>query len=143
MCVIVEKTGFPMVMIDTDIIIWILRGDADMKAMFEQVVIDSHGKVYVTPVQVAEIYAGMRESERTMTEEFFGPLCKIDLNEEIGKQAGTYINRYGKSHRVTLADALIAASSIYLKCPLWTLNKKHYPMMPEEKFLKTKMENIH
>ena len=118
-----------MVMIDTDIIVWILRGDPSMKGKFDQVVRDAHGRVFVTPIQIAEIYAGMRDSERIKTEAFFGAVQKIDLHEEIGKQAGEYINMYGKSHSVTPADALIASASVYRKCPLWTLNIKHYPML--------------
>ncbi len=125
-----------MVMIDTNIIIWILRGDATVKAQFEQVVRDVQGKVYVTAIQVAEIYAGMRESERTETEEFFDAVHNVGLDEDIGKRAGEYVNKYGKSHNVTLADALIAAASVSQQCQLWTLNKKHYPMLQKPQFLK-------
>jgi len=42
--------------------------------------------------------------------------------------AGRYVNRYGKSHGVEVMDALIAATAKVNRLPLWTLNKKHYPM---------------
>lgn len=46
-----------MIMIDTDIIIWLLRGKPEIKRAFNNLVNDVQGKVYVTPIQLAEIYA--------------------------------------------------------------------------------------
>jgi predicted nucleic acid-binding protein len=123
-----------MVMIDTDILIWILRKKPEIKAKFEQVVKDVQGNVYVTLIQVAEIYAGIRESERVETAEFFHAICHLEITEAIGQQAGEFLNQYQKSHHVTLADALIAAASLRHHFKLWTLNRKHYPMMLPEHF---------
>jgi len=124
-----------MIMIDTDIVIWILRKKPEIKAKFDQVVIDAGGKVYVTPIQVAEIYAGIREAERIQTAEFFGAIHHLSLDESIGQQAGEFLRQYQKSHNVTLADAMIAAVSLVHHLKLWTLNKKHYPMLSTEHFL--------
>ncbi len=124
-----------MIMIDTDIVIWILRKNPEIKAKFDQVVIDAEGKVYVTPIQVAEIYAGIREAERIQTAEFFGAIYHLPLDESIGQQAGEFLLQYQKSHNVTLADAMIAAVSLVHHLKLWTLNKKHYPMLSTEHFL--------
>lgn len=44
---------------------------------------------------------------------------------------------YQKSHSVELADALIASSTVYYRLKLWTLNRKHYPMLPDEDFYST------
>lgn len=38
------------------------------------------------------------------------------------------------SHNVTLADALVAACSRVNNLKLWTMNKKHYPMLEEDEF---------
>ncbi len=124
-----------MIMIDTDIIIWILRGHPEIKQQFDNVVVEVHGEVYVTPIQIVEIYAGLRESERTQTEEFFEALPKILIDDEMGKQAGEFVRKYRKSHNVTLSDALIAAASKLRHLKLWTLNTKHYPMFSKEQFL--------
>jgi predicted nucleic acid-binding protein len=124
-----------MIMIDTDIVIWILRKKPEVKAKFDQVVIDAEGKVYVTPIQVAEIYAGIRDAERIETAEFFRALHHLPIDEGIGQQAGEFLRQYQKSHHVTLADAMIAAVSLVHHLKLWTLNKKHYPMLSTEHFL--------
>ena len=115
-----------MMMIDSDIVIWILRKKPDVKARFDQAVIEVEGKVYVTPIQVAEIYAGIRASERVETAEFFHALHHLQLDQSIG--------RYQKSHNITLADAMIAAASLSHHLKLWTLNKKHYPMLSGDQF---------
>lgn len=123
-----------MMMIDTDIMTWILRKKPEIKAQFDQTVIDSEGNIYVTPIQVAEIYAGMREAERVQTAEFFHALHHLQLDEAIGQQAGEFLRQYQKSHHITLADAMIAAAALAHHFTLWTLNKKHYPMLSPEQF---------
>ncbi len=41
---------------------------------------------------------------------------------------------YRASHSTEVADALIAATARVAVLPLWTLNKKHYPMKDIEFF---------
>lgn len=123
-----------MLMIDTDIVIWILRKKPEIKAKFDQAVIDTEGNVYVTPIQVAEIYAGIRDAERVETAEFFRVLHHLQLDESIGQQAGEFFRHYQKSHNITLADAMIAAAALAHHFKWWTLNKKHYPMLSSEQF---------
>ena len=123
-----------MVVVDTDVLIWILRGDANIKEKFKAAVTNTRGEVYITPVQIAEIYSGMRPKERQATENFVESLPVIVLDRGIGKLAGEFINKYGKSYNVTLADAFIAASAKTRVFTLWTLNKKHYPMFAGKDF---------
>lgn len=60
-----------MIMIDSDILIWIFRKKPEIKMEFEQIVRTANGKIYVTPIQIAEIYAGIRDAERDQTAIFF------------------------------------------------------------------------
>jgi predicted nucleic acid-binding protein len=124
-----------MIVIDTDVLIWILRKNESIKRRFTDLVIETRGYVFVTPIQIAEIYAGIREKEKIKTENFFESLSIIDIDKRIGRLAGEYINKYKKSHNLTLADALIGASSKVNGFKLWTLNKKHYPMLEDDGFL--------
>ncbi|MEK6679425.1 MAG: type II toxin-antitoxin system VapC family toxin, partial [Nitrospirota bacterium] len=123
-----------MVVIDTDIIIWILRGNKDIEELFKKVVIETEGYIFITPIQIAEIYAGIRQKERLDAENFIESLSVIDINKNIGRLAGDFINRYGRTHNVTMADAMIAASAKINVFKLWTLNKRHYPMFTEKEF---------
>lgn len=123
-----------MVVIDTDIIIWILRGNKDIEELFKKVVIETEGYIFITPIQIAEFYAGIRQKERLDAENFIESLSVIDINKNIGRLAGDFINRYGRTHNVTMADAMIAASAKINIFKLWTLNKRHYPMFTEKEF---------
>ena len=120
-----------MVIVDTDVLIWILRGREDIIGKFKKLVEETDGEIYLTPIQVAEIYAGARPSELSKIENFLNSFEVLELNKEIGKRAGEIVNKYRKSHGVKLADAFIAAAAEYYNCRLWTLNVKHYPSVKD------------
>ncbi|MGE5893405.1 MAG: type II toxin-antitoxin system VapC family toxin [bacterium] len=118
-----------MIVIDSDVIIWLLRGDRRTEEKFREIVETEEGNVFVTAVQIAEIVAGMLPKERAAIESFLSSLGVLALDDKVGRLAGEFMNRYGKSHSVTLADALIAAATRLNGCDLWTKNRKHYPML--------------
>lgn len=123
-----------MVVVDTDVIIWMLRGDKETEERFKATVINSNGYIFITPIQIAEIYSGIRPKERLRVENFMESLNVIAIDRDIGKRVGEYLNKYRKSHNVTMADALIGASAKVNTFKLWTLNKKHYPMLTDREF---------
>lgn len=88
---------------------------------------------YCTAIAWAEIYAGVRAGEEPLTQAFFEARGEVLLDGVIGRRAGAYVARYGRSHGVELADALVAAAAAVSGLPLWTLNRRHYPM-PDVKF---------
>jgi hypothetical protein len=117
-----------MIVIDTDILIEFLRGNGDIKKIFDDLIYQNQKNLYLTPIQIAEIYAGIRDNERPFTERFLNSFQLIEIDKDIGKQAGEFLNKYRKSHAVELADTLIGACAKKYGFKLWTLNKKHYPM---------------
>jgi len=123
-----------MVVVDSDVLIWIFRGDRQIAERFKSAVAGNDGNVVVTPVQLAEIFAGILPKEKAVVDDFFGSLEVLAIDERSGKLAGEFLNKFGKSHNVTLADALIAAVSRVNGCELWTRNRKHYPMFKEDDF---------
>lgn len=124
-----------MIVVDTDILIWILKGNEAIKRRFTELVLETKGHVFITPVQIAEIYAGIKEKEKIKTENFLQSFNIIEIDKQVGRLAGEFINNYGKSHNVTIADALIGAAAKVNGFKLWTLNKKHYPMFEDNEFL--------
>ncbi len=118
-----------MLMLDTDILIWILRGRQDEMLKFEKYTREHEGIICITPIQVSEIYAGMKEQEEIETSLFLQRFHLVDLDFHIGVLAGKFMNKYQKSHSVTMSDALIAAACKMLGVSLWTYNTKHYPML--------------
>ena len=122
-------------MIDSDILIWILRGKIEFKEKFINLTNSSNGLLFITPIQIAEIHCGLLKNEIIKTENLLNSLITIDIDEKIGKLSGELMRKYKKSNHVTLADSLVAASTIINNLKIWTLNKKNYPMLKEKEFI--------
>ena len=120
------------ILLDSDIIIWFLRGKEDIVSIIHNLIIKN--KLYVSPISIAEVYAGVRPKEEKLINAFFSLIETINIDNSTGKLAGKYLNKYSKSHNVEIADSLIAATVINYSLKLWTLNKKHYPMIKRGEF---------
>ncbi len=119
-----ELTG---VLLDSDIIIEILRGHA--RALEAAETLEQSGTPsFCTPISWAEVYAGVRPGEEEPTRAFFEARGEVVIDGRIGRQAGAYLARYARSSSLEIADALIAAAAATANLRLWTLNRKHYPM---------------
>lgn len=119
--------GLAGVLYDSDVIIEILRGRAAV--VNDALALERDGvPTYTTAIAWAEIYAGVRAGEEPLTQAFFEARGEVLLDGAIGRRAGAYVARYGRSHGVELADALVAAAAVTAGLRLWTLNRKHYPM---------------
>ena len=108
-------------------IIEVLRGNGEVAEAL--IALESSSTpTYCSPVSWAEIYAGVRRGEESVTEAFLDARGEVVLDSEIGRRAGNYLARYADSHGVRIADALIAAAASATGLMLWTLNTRHYPM---------------
>jgi len=124
------------VLIDSDMLIEVLRGRNTDVADAWLHAVSSAEALFYSPVSLAEIRHGVRESERDTVERLFSGTTCVPINEEIGKRAGDYLRAFHASHGVELADALIAASASVHELYLWTRNRKHFPMKDVEFFAK-------
>lgn len=120
------------VFVDSDILIWHLK--AMTQIVGEVNALTSKSLLYTSPIVVAEIFAGARKKEEDIIRNMFSSIYVVKVNAEIGETAGKFLNNFSKSHDLKIADAIIAASSTYSKMKLWTLNKKHYPMLSKKDF---------
>ncbi len=114
-------------LLDTDVIIEILRSREGVTSQVEELFSDGHS-LYYSPISKTEIYQGIRKGEELKTARFFDQLDCLVIDDEIGEKAGSYLKTFRKSHNLELADALIAASANQTKASLFTFNRKHYPM---------------
>jgi len=85
-------------------------------------------KLCYSPITRAEIVTGLRRGEEVITAKLFGLMECLKIDDAIGHKAGEYMKSYRASHSTEIADALIASTAHVTDLPLWTLNKKHYPM---------------
>jgi len=116
------------VLIDSDILIEVSRGKNRAVVSTWIELSTSDAAVLYSPVSVAELWAGARPSEYDALHNLFRALTCAPIDEEVGRQAGAYLQRYRRSHGVEVADALIAANAVANNAELWTRNRKHYPM---------------
>jgi hypothetical protein len=86
-------------------------------------------RTYTCAIAWAEIHAGVRPGEEALTERFLVERGEVLLDAVAGRRAGQYLARYSRTHGVRIADALVAAAASTSGLALWTLNRRHYPML--------------
>ena len=116
-----------VILLDSDVIIAWLRGCTPYVELIPEL-LDRGNTLSWCPVSIAEIFAGARKSEERQLDNLFLIFESLSVSPEIGRRAGKYLGLYAKSHGMELGDALIAATASIAQIPLWTLNKKHYPI---------------
>ena len=118
-----------IMLIDTDVLIWYLRGN---KRAFA--VIEKQPGFFISVVTYIELIQGMRNKQelRELRIAFSGWNSKIIyINEEISAKAMFFIERHFLSHALTLADSLICSTALAHGLPILTGNDKHYKMITE------------
>jgi predicted nucleic acid-binding protein len=112
-------------LIDTTILVDYLRGLEEAAAVLEQ----RQMSLLLSTVVVAELYAGVRDSEREQLATALSAFRVCPVTEEIARRGGLMKRDYGPSHGTGLADALIAATAQDTEATLVTLNERHFPML--------------
>lgn len=114
--------------LDTDILIHLLKKQPQIVARFLSL-LEAQTSLLLSPIVVAEIYAGAFEREYPAIENLLDFCERIAVDSTIGRLAGQYAQRYRKAWQgISLEDYLLAATARKYDCPLWTGNRKHYPM---------------
>jgi predicted nucleic acid-binding protein len=116
-----------MYLIDTDILIWILRGNKKYEIYLQE--LKNNGSLSISTITIAEIYKNIYPSEMVKTENLLQELQTWDVTESIAKQGGLYWQQFSKKLKnLNLTDCLIAATANVNNLKLVTLNIKHFPM---------------
>lgn len=110
---------------DTDVIIEILRGNANVIERIRTLTESAH-HIACSCITIGEIFAGMKPHEEIATRKLLNGLVKIQVTEKIAEMAGD-LKRITRSHTLWLDDCLIAATAIITNSTLVTKNSKHYP----------------
>ncbi|MBL7249476.1 type II toxin-antitoxin system VapC family toxin [Alloalcanivorax marinus] len=122
-----------MRLVDTDVLIWNLRGNEAAARL-----LDGGEPFIVSAVSYMELLQGLRDNQelRTLRRALrFWGADLLHLNEEISARAMFLVEEYALSHNMQMADALIAAGALYLGVPLVTANDRHYRHIKELEIL--------
>lgn len=114
--------------LDTYIVIHLLKKQPETVARFLEL-LEAKTEFLITPIVMAEVYAGAFAREHKDIAAFFSLCRPVGTDVETGRLAGLYANQYRKAYQgISLEDYLLAATAFTHRCPLWTDNRKHYPM---------------
>ena len=114
-------------LIDTDVLIWYMRGHSGARDRIE-----SLPSIILSAVTQMELMQGMRNKAELRA--FDKTLKRWQATLEpitpvISNRAVFLVREYALSHAMKLGDALIAATALELNQPLLTANDKHYRMI--------------
>ncbi len=124
--------------IDTDVLIWYLRGNEKAKKVVEDAIPFS-----ISAVTYMELIQGMKDKEEYRRFQKWMQRWNTDIihiDSDISSRAVFYIQEYALSHAIYLADALIAATVVQMGETLLTANDKHYKFIPNIKCKKFEPE---
>ena len=111
-------------LVDTDVLIWFLRGKHSARTAVE-----ACPSVEVSAVTYMELVQGVRDKAelRLLRRTFqMNGWHILPLTEVIGHRATMYLENFALSHGLRLADALIAAVTVEAGSTLLTANARHY-----------------
>lgn len=113
-----------MILVDTDVLIWNLRGNEPAAAY-----LDSLGSFSVSAVSYMELVQGVRDkSELRLLRQalHYWSASIVHVSEAISARASFLIEEHNLGDGLQLADALIAATAIERGLELVTAKDKHY-----------------
>jgi predicted nucleic acid-binding protein len=119
-----------LIIADTSVLIDTLRG---VPAAREVIIAarDAGDRLAASVVTKVELLSGMRSHERSATWRLMASLDWVAVTDPIAEAAGEFARAYRGSHQgIGVVDFLIAATLAHLDAHLWTLNVRHFPMVP-------------
>ena len=116
-------------LIDTDVIIWYMRGNANALKTIEK-----YKGFTISVVTYMELVQGMRNKKELNSLRKALHIWNAQIlyiSEEISVKAMFYVEQHFLSHSMQLADALIGATAIAYGNPVLTGNDKHYKVLKD------------
>ncbi len=114
--------------IDSDVLIWHLRGEQKARNLLLQLQGEKYWELYIGAMQRAEIVFFMKEKEEKETALFLSRFKTQAVNQEIIDTAGMLYRKWNPGHGIDVNDAILAATVMETGGVIYTLNIKHFPM---------------
>ena len=113
-----------MILCDTNILIEFYKGRAEIVGTLNKIGVSN---LAISVVTVGELYYGARDKrELRNLRENLSLLQQIPVDGEISDLFIELLEKYSLSHKLSMPDALIAATAIRHTIPLYTLNLKDF-----------------
>ncbi len=113
---------------DTTVLIDYLNGREHVVLLVQNLAREGHS-LGCCCINVAEVYAGLKEHERELAKELIESLEYFEVTRDIAISAGKYRYEHARQGRtLAITDAIIGACALAYEATLLTANVNHYPM---------------
>jgi predicted nucleic acid-binding protein len=116
------------VFLDSDILIWHLRGMEAAKDLLQRLACEPDSDLWIGAMQRAEILFFVRREEEDKTTDLLSLFVTHSVDEHIIDQAARFFRRWNPSHGIDPNDAILAATVAVYGGRIVTQNVSHYPM---------------
>jgi len=118
-----------MILLDTNILIEIIRKNADIIRRCDDL---GTSNLVIASVTRYEFLLGSRDKEEfTGNLKFVNKFGILPINLPIDQKASNLLENYLLSHRPSIPDMLIAATALHFDYQLYTLNTKDFRFIPD------------
>ena len=114
--------------IDSDVLIWHLRGEQKALNLLKRLRNDEQFDLWIGAMQRAEVVFFMRPVEESSTLLFLAQFQTASVDQQIIDKAGEFYRKWNPRSGTDVNDAILAATVLQTGGQIYTLNSKHYPM---------------
>jgi len=123
-----------MIVCDTNILVEFYKGNAEISAALMTIGVSN---LAVSVITTGELYYGARDKhELRKIQKHLALLKQLPLDNETSSLFLTLIEQFALSHKLSIPDALIAATAIQNHLSLFTLNTKDFYYLPHLELFK-------
>jgi predicted nucleic acid-binding protein len=116
------------ILLDSSVIFDHLNGRAGRTEYLDRLIDEGH-VLACCPVNITEVYAGIRAGEEEKTRAFLDSLEFFPVTAEVARAAGLLRRDWRrKGQTLSYSDVTIAAVALANRLPLLTDNRKHFPV---------------
>ncbi len=120
-----------MVLCDTNIFINAFNGKIETIDQLDKIGLS---EIVISSITGMELYQGMGDkNELSQMKKRIKYYDVVQIDNSISAKAIELIDKYNLSHGLTIPDAIIAATSIVYKIPLYSYNIRDFRFIPELK----------
>ena len=113
-----------IVLCDTNVIIEFLKETTEVVYNLEKIGVDS---IYISVITAGELYFGaINKLELNKIRKNLGSIVHVPFNESISDKFEELMIQYSLSHKLSIPDAIIAATALHYDIELYTYNTKDF-----------------
>lgn len=121
-----------MILCDTNILIEFYKGNSAIIDELHEIGLPD---LTVSVITIGELFHRARDKlELVKMQKHLALMKQIPLDGDISDRFLTLLEEYALSHRLSVPDALIAATALSQNLPIYTLNVKDFRFIPDLRF---------